>query len=247
VTQSGDLEAANKLKALIEDGATKPAPITAKKSPTSSGLAMTESPEEDFEVRFSGETAEIAKYIGKSDIVRVPAVIQGAKVVNIGANAFEKCDKIKEVILPNTITSISRRAFQGAGLIKVNIPDSVNSIGGRVFGCPFLKELTIPAGVRLMDGPPTDHCKALEKIQVDPANENFASVDGVLYDKQISTLLNVPAGFKNKNLKVPNTVKMIGDLAFRGCEQLKTIQIPKDTQIGPNAFFDAQHIRVIRY
>ena len=71
-------------------------------------------------------------------------------------------------------------------------------------------------------------------------------MDGVLYDKQITTLINVPAGFKNKTLKIPNTVKLIGDRAFRGCKNLNTIQIPKESQIAPDAFFEA-NIRVIRY
>jgi len=122
-----------------------------------------------------------------------------------------------------------------------------NIIQGTLIASLFLEELTIPAGVREMKGAPTNYCKALEKIQVDPANENYASVDGVLYDKQITTLMNVPAGFKNKTLKVPNTVKRLWGRAFRGCQNLKTVQIPKDAEIDPNAFADADNIRVIRY
>ena len=98
-----------------------------------------------------------------------------------------------------------------------------------------------------MNRVPTRWCLKLEKIQVDPANENFTSVEGVLYDKQVTTLINIPAGIKAQKFKVPNTVTKIIGRSMEGCNKLKTIEIPINAEIDPDAFIDTKNIRVIRY
>jgi len=260
VTQTGNLEAANKLKEMIKETeastggstslASKTAPPSSSRPLSSSSSKIKENPETDFEVSFNGETAEITKYIGKSENVRVPAMIQGAPVTSIGRDAFWGCE-IKEVVLPDTITEIHSRAFVQSSLTKIKIPQSVTKIGWGVFFTINLKELKIPANVCKIEGALTFYCRNLDKIEVDPANENYASVDGVLYDKQITTLINVPAGIKIKDLKVPNTVKRIVAGAFRGCNNggsnIKTLQIPKDATIEDDAFREAPNMQVIRY
>jgi hypothetical protein len=84
------------------------------------------------------------------------------------------------------------------------------------------------------------------KINVDPANPNYQSIDGVLYDKKLTTLLYVPSQIKMKKLKVPESVRSI---AFRSISdsKLKSIEIPKDAEIAENAFKGSENVKVIRY
>jgi len=112
------------------------------------------------------------------------------------------------------------------------------------FNGTALKELNIPASVTYFG--PSGHCIDMEKINVDPANECFTSIDGVLYDKQVTKLINVPAGLKIKKLKVPNSVRSVAKRCMGG-SQLKSIQIPREAEIEEDAFVDAENIEVIRY
>jgi hypothetical protein len=81
-----------------------------------------------------------------------------------------------------------------------------------------LKELHIPASVTYFAF--SGDCGDMEKINVDPANEHYTALDGVLYDKKLTTLVHVPAGLKIKKLKVPNSVRSVA-MRCMGGEPIK--------------------------
>jgi hypothetical protein len=255
-TQSGDLDAAIKLKAMIEEvtNSSNPAPvvsanasIAAKPTPVASNSTsnLKDSPEKDFEVSYSEDGYGIIKYQGRARQVRIPAMIQGGPVVSVGRSAFFGSTSVEEVVLPESIRYLSATSFHGAtNLKKINIPKSVIGLDAPFRGCA-LKELNIPAGVQNIHHL-TAWCLNLEKINVDPNNENYASVDGVLYNKQITELLNIPAGLKKQFLRVPNSVTTIAARCMEG-SKLKTLQIPKETRIAEDAFISADDVKVSRY
>jgi hypothetical protein len=249
-TQTGNLDAAIKLKEMIAEAknAADSGPVevakVSSKSPSGSSKGK-ECPEKDFEVSISGDGCAITKYVGTSKRVIVPASIEGKPVVGIEFRSFKDNSKIEEVILPDTIKFINNGAFQSCfKLSKINIPTSVSSINQNAFSSTALKEFNIPASVTFFGY--QSGCVSMVKINVDSANEHFTSVDGVLYDKQVTTLIQVPAGLKMKKLKVPNSVRSVAKRCMGG-SQLKTIQIPKEAEIDQDAFVDAQNVEVIRY
>jgi len=76
----------------------------------------------------------------------------------------------------------------------------------------------------------------LTAIGVSEGNPNYASVDGVLYDKAMTTLVACPAG-KPGAFTIPNSVTAIGDYAFAVCTALTSVTIPDSvTTIGNYAF-----------
>lgn len=65
----------------------------------------------------------------------------------VGEYMFYGCTNLKNIILPNNITSIGLSAFRSCEyLTSINIPYSVLSIGNYAFEECYLKEITIPRG-----------------------------------------------------------------------------------------------------
>ena len=70
-------------------------------------------------------------------------------VTSIGDDAFENCESLQSVTLPNSIESILIDAFSGCkGLTSITLPDNLNTIGANAFaGCTGLTAIIIPNGV----------------------------------------------------------------------------------------------------
>lgn len=138
-----------------------------------------------------------------------------------------------------TITQIESEAFYGcASLTCMTIPESVTSIGWSAFrGCTSLASITIPEGVTRIDDRVFWECSNLTSINVEQGNENYSSVDGVLFTKDMTTLIAYPHGKKGGKYTIPEGVSRIGNGAFQGCKDVAGITIPDSlTSIGDVAF-----------
>ena len=142
------------------------------------------------------------------------------------------------IILDSNVSSIGDDAFYDcASLIAISIPGSVNEIGESAFyNCAGLTEISIPASVSSIGEYAFYGCTGLSEIQVDPFNADYISIDGILYDKYVITLIVCPAG-RQAAVNIPGSVSTIEDLAFSGCSLLRSVTIPKYlTDIGTTPF-----------
>jgi len=78
-------------------------------------------------------------------------VILGNGLVTIGDGSFSWNRSLKEIIIPNTVTTIGINAFNGCGLTSVTIGRDVHSIGRSAFSGNKLTGITFPAGIKLID------------------------------------------------------------------------------------------------
>ena len=131
-----------------------------------------------------------------------------------------------DIIIPSkidgkSVTSIGRWAFEDcAGLISITIPDSVTSIGHWTF----------------------ENCRKLTAINVDKNNKNYTSEDGVLFDKDKTTLMIYPAGKKGAYV-IPDNVTEIGYSAFSHCTKLTSVTISDSiTSIRSWTFYDCTEL-----
>ena len=140
-----------------------------------------------------------------------------------------------------SVTSIGNEAFYGCtGLTSVTIPNSVTSIGERAFlNCRGLTSLTIPNSVTSIGNTAFSVCSGLTSINVVTDNPNYCSVEGVLFNKDKTVLVQYPGG-KEGDYTIPNSVKSIGNYAFYYNSTMTSVTIPNSvTSIGDYAFFDS--------
>ena len=160
-------------------------------------------------------------------------------VTEIGGSAFVGCASLKSITMPNGVTSIGDMAFyKCSSLTSITIPDSVTSIGSSAFSdCSKLRSITIPNSVTSIGAWAFNGCTGLTAINVAMENQNYVSPDGVLYNKDKTTIICYPAGKKGNNYKIPDGVTEIGSIAFSRCSSLTSVTIPNSvTSIGSGAF-----------
>ena len=160
-------------------------------------------------------------------------------VTSIGSWAFYSCAALESVVIPEGVTSIGSFAFDNcAALERVEIPSSVTSIGDYAFNdCYSLTSVVIPEGVTSIGDRAFDGCGSMENIEVSAANTAYSSLDGVLFNKDKSELIQYPNGKKATTYTIPEGVTSIGEYAFSYCDALTSVVIPEGvTSIGDYAF-----------
>ena len=161
-------------------------------------------------------------------------------VTSIGNYAFFSCSGFTgNLTIPTSVTSIGNNVFSSCwGLTSITIPNSVTSIGNSAFeNCDGLTSVTIPSSVTSIGNNAFSFCDSLIAINVNAGNLNYSSENGVLFNKNKTTLFLCPGG-KSGNYVIPNTVNLIGDYAFYYCYGLTSVTIPNSvTSIGYGAFF----------
>jgi hypothetical protein len=114
---------------------------------------------------------------------------------------------------------------QGKKAGTYSIPPSVTVIGDGAFsGCDNLTSINIPSSVRDI-GDAFSGCSNLTNITVDNRNPAYASIDGVLFDKDKTYIIRYPEG-KAGAYSIPSSVTGIGCNGFSGCDNLISINIP---------------------
>ena len=127
------------------------------------------------------DTVSITSYSGYESQVVVPSDIDGFTVVGIDSFHLNPGyttanDKVKKVILPETVTFIGEDAFYqstdwyedaSSALEEIVLPQSLKTIGARAFyNCAVLKSIEIPAGVTEIGSDAFTYCNALETIKL---------------------------------------------------------------------------------
>lgn len=161
---------------------------------------------------------------------------------------YELRESTKRVIIEDGVTSIGNEAFRFSALESVSISDSVIKVGSEAFYfCAKLKEIAIPTSINSIARSALLYCSSLESIDVADSNNAYCSVDGILFNKAKTTLLQYPCAKPDNSYMVPETVSFIGDFAFTHCNNLKNVTIPDGVvSIGEASFHACSALERIR-
>ena len=172
----------------------------------------------------------------------------GNNVKSINNEAFYNCYSLTNITLPNSVTKIGHLAFFNCySLSEIVIGDGVTTIGDLAFAhCSELTKICIPANVKAIYSTAFLCCTSLENITVDDNNENYKTIDGNLYNKSGTILLQYAIGKENTTFVIPNGVTVIGYCSFYECQNIVTAVIPDSvTIISEYAFYNCKSLESV--
>lgn len=168
--------------------------------------------------------------------------------------------KIKTVTVNEGITGIGNRAFYNFPITSISLPSTLTAIGNNAFSYTSLKTITLPSSVSTIGGGmlmgskmeiihlgnPSHNIEGiftnctdtdyLDFITVDENNALYTTVDGVLYNKDMTILIRVPAT-RSGQFVVPDTVIGISQYAFSDTANLESLVLPVSlASIGDRVF-----------
>lgn len=148
----------------------------------------------------------------------IPSVVTGKgveyTVTGLGNGAFDGCVGLESLVLPETLEFIGEWSVANTGIKTITIPASVIDIYPHA---PFAEN------------------SYLTEIIVDPANPNYASYNGILYDKSLETLIQCPGGIES--VSFPSTLKTIVMSGFTGCNKINKLVVPAGVETLENGSF----------
>ena len=167
--------------------------------------------EDEFGVKYSRDWKRLlgAPYRLRGEY----SIREGVKV--IGDSAFQGCESLTSINIPNSVTTIGNRAFGVcSSLTSINIPNSVTTIGNWAFSdCSSLTSINIPNSVTTIENGAFSGCSSLTSINI----PNSVTTIGDFAFNGCESLTSI---------NIPNSVTTIGNWAFANCESLTSITIP---------------------
>ncbi|MBQ3503038.1 MAG: leucine-rich repeat protein [Clostridia bacterium] len=171
-----------------------------------------------------------------------------SSITTLGGQAFGECTSLEEITIPGTIKSIQQYTFSGCtNLSKFTIENGVESIDSLIITGTKIKSVYIPQSV-ITISTTAFVSSELEEYIVDKNNSHFSSVDGVLFDKDKTTLLSCPQklNISDGEYIIPSSVDDIGYQAFYMSE-LTSITLPDELKIiRTEAFYYCSSLNGIR-
>ena len=168
-------------------------------------------------------------------------------VKTIGQNAFYNCRKLTSVELSENLTTIESGAFQSCVALKnIDIPNKVTKLNDNTFSnCSSLKNVSIGSGCTSISTTAFDGTFSIDRITVSEDNKNYTVVDGVLYNKDMTTLVLYPKN-RSGEFAVPDTVTTIANSAFDSSPNLTKVTIGKNVKtIGASAFGECKSLKTV--
>jgi len=226
---------------------------------------------DDLQVTGIGEEAfaNVDEYGYVINNTTLTTVVIPKGVTWIGDNAFALCSALSKVTLPETLVSIGTAAFEGCDLYTLTLPDSIATISDWAFsGNGRLTKVDLPASLSELGALAFGSCWEMDQLTIEESNTVYKAENNVLYTKDGTKLVlyapglagayEVPEGVTEietrafsaaiglTEVKLPSTLRVIGDSAFNATRKLKSINLPEGLETIGTAAFNGSGIESIQ-
>lgn len=163
-----------------------------------------------------GEETEM----GISDSQRLNKLVLPDGIIEVGG--VQNCPNLSGLVLPDSIEVIENFAFAGnTSITSIKIPRNVRELDGSCFsGC------------------------SISEYELDERNPNYSLIDGVIYSKDLTTLIAFPSNYPDKHFVVPSTTKVIGWGAFMD-SAIESIEFPDGLREIGGWAFQGSHLKEV--
>ena len=157
----------------------------------------------------------------------IPDTYHGKKVVGLRGNTFSNMPFLTVVTLPDSITEIRGQAFKNCrSLERVTLPKNLTYLGGEAFyRCSSLEEVNLPAGLTEIRGNTFEECSSLLRIEIP---DNVTRIGGHAFYGNTS--------LEEVVISPDSKLQQIGSSAFRCCDSLREITLPRGVSVNERAF-----------
>ncbi len=168
-----------------------------------------------------GEGITVLNYEQFRDYDTIISVNLPDSLTEIKDDAFFRCYSLRYVHFGNGLKSIMSSAFGETSIEEIDLPESIENIAESAFHLCPIESLYIPKNVKSFTGhtfygsfAPFGDIGSLKEIIVSEENPYYCSVDGVLYNKNVTKLISYPSAKEDKRFIMPNSVETLGEDAF---------------------------------
>ncbi|MGN0654617.1 MAG: leucine-rich repeat protein [Oscillospiraceae bacterium] len=205
----------------------------------------------------------------KGDMAKNTKITLKDGTKGIAENAFGYCDNLVDIKVPDSVLYIGDYALAGTswynnqpdGMVYVgkvayeykgykqektiSIKEGTKAISGNALDHSEVTLLKIPSSVSYIDTNVFTYCYDLKKVEIASGNKVYSSKNGDVFNKAKTTLI-WKAHNEITKYEIPAGVTTIGDYAFCGCYDLKSVKLPSSVKsIGVRAFDDCRNLESI--
>ncbi len=196
--------------------------------------AYTKAVENDLEFRLYADYAVLTNCSNNEiTAVEIPAEVSGLPVVGSMDSPFGYCRKLQKITLPDSFLH-----FEWVDLIDTTL-HTIQS--GNIGTHSGVVQIAAAADEEEL-------LPSVSEVIVSETNPNYTTADGILYTKDMKTLVGCPPAKELQSLSIPEQTERIGDFAFVGCQHLETAVIPSHiTHINNGAFAICPKLKSIAF
>lgn len=167
--------------------------------------------------RMNDYTADTMPWKGYRDCIR-RILFNGTNISYVGSNAFLNCSSIEEAALPASVTELGNAVFEGCvSLKKATLLGAIDSLPTSLFeDCTALETVTLAEGTGDFSQRAFGNCKSLKTLVIPSSTQRIYA--------------NAFIGSGLEEIYIPDTVFMVAQYAFSGCDNLRKVRLTENTR-----------------
>ncbi len=178
------------------------------------------------------------------------SIVVPNSVTLMGMACMASLPTLKSAVIGDGVKNIPANCFSSCtGLAELTLGNSVEQINGLALsGCSALEALHLPASLHTFLDRALINMSSLKSITVDPASEYYASVDGILFSKDMKTIVKYPIGLRTTTYTIPEGVENVATCCFDHMDTFTEVKVPSTLRtIGKYAFWANDQVTVFDF